>query len=73
MRGSKYTNYERAITGSPAKRHLNGISLAADDGPTINAGFVAFLRGSGPVLLKKSYIFVTPGSTLGMTQNAFQI
>ena len=32
---------------------LNGVSLAADDAPTMNAGLVVlgFLRGSGPVLL----------------------
>ena len=41
MRGSEY-HYERAIIGPPPKRHLNGVSLAgADDGPTLNAGFVA--------------------------------
>ena len=28
MRGSKY-HYERAIIGPPAKRHLNGVLLAA--------------------------------------------
>ena len=30
-----------AIIGPPAKRHLNCVSLAADDCPTLNAGLVA--------------------------------
>ena len=34
-------HYKRTIIGPPAKRHLNGVSLAADDGPTMNAGLVA--------------------------------
>ena len=41
--GSKY-HYLRAIIGQPAKRHLDGVSMAyrADDGPTLNADLVAF-------------------------------
>ena len=38
--GFKY-RYKWAIIRSPAKRHLNGVSLGADDGPTLNAGLVA--------------------------------
>ena len=30
-----------ASIGPPTKRHLNGVSLAADDDPTLNAGLVA--------------------------------
>ena len=34
--GSKY-QYKLTIIGPPAKRHLNGVSLTADDGPSLNA------------------------------------
>ena len=37
---SKYHN-ERAIIGSPAKRHLNGVSLPCRLWPKLNADFVA--------------------------------
>ena len=45
----------RANIGPPAKRHLNGVRLRADDGPILNAGLVAlcFFRGSG------KYCYVT--------------
>ena len=51
QRGSKY-HCKRAIIGPPAKRHLNGVSLAGRWWPKLNAGMVAlwFYRGSGPVL-----------------------
>ena len=51
--GSKY-NYKQAI-------FLMALLWRADDGPTLNAGLVAlwFLRGSGPVLLRNPYIFVS--------------
>ena len=39
MRGSYY-QYKRAIIGPAAKRHLNGVSLAADDGPTVNGDLI---------------------------------
>ena len=39
-KGSKY-HYKRAIIGSPAKRHLNGVCWHADVGSTFNAGLVA--------------------------------
>ena len=32
--GGSKCYYKRAIIGPPAKRHLNGISPCADDGPT---------------------------------------
>ena len=32
---------KQAIIGPPTERHLNGVSLRADDGPRLNAGFVA--------------------------------
>ena len=35
--GIKY-HYKQAIIGPPAKRHLNGVSLRADNDPTLNAG-----------------------------------
>ena len=49
--GSKY-HYKWAIIGPPAKRHLNGVRLTGDDGPTLNVGLIALCisRGSGPVL-----------------------
>ena len=51
--GSKY-HYKRAIIGPPAKRHLNGVSLACRWWPNIECWlewFVIF-RGSGPILLR---------------------
>ena len=55
---SKY-HYEWAIFGPPAKRHLNGISQACRLWPKIEnwLGSFTILGGSGPVLLKKPYIF----------------
>ena len=50
-RGSKY-HYKRVIIWPPAKGHLNGVSLACR---WWLDSFVIF-RGSGPVLLKKTYI-----------------
>ena len=52
-----------AIIGPPAKRHLNGVSLAGRWWPNTECWLVSFvvLRGSGPILLrklKKPYIFV---------------
>ena len=49
-RGSKY-HYKSAIIDTPAKRHL-GFHWLANDGPTLNADFVAlwFFRVSRPVL-----------------------
>ena len=38
--GSNY-NFKRAIIFPPAKRHLNGVSLAGDDGQPLNFGLVA--------------------------------
>ena len=56
---SKY-HYQRAIFGPPANRHSNGVSLAYRLWPKIESwlGSFTILRGSGPVLLKKTYIFV---------------
>ena len=50
--GSKY-HYKRAIIGPPAKRHLNGVSLAGPWFPNIECWFCSFVifSGSGPVLL----------------------
>ena len=47
------THLKRAIIVPPAKRHLNGVSLAGRWWQTLNASFVAlwFSRGSGPILL----------------------
>ena len=55
---SKY-HFKRAIFGPPAKRHLNGVSLACRLRPKIESwlGSFTIIRGSGPVLLKH-YIFV---------------
>ena len=50
---SKY-HYKRALFGLPAKRHLNGVSLACRFLPKIESwlGSFTILRGSGTVLLK---------------------
>ena len=50
---SKY-HYKRALFGPPAKRHLNGVSLACRFWPKIESwlGSFTILRGSGAVLLK---------------------
>ena len=50
-RGSKYHN--TANIGPPAKRHLNGVSLACWWWPNIESWFssLVIFRGSGPVLL----------------------
>ena len=50
---SRY-HYKRALFGPPAKRHLNGVSLACRFWPKIESwlGSFTILRGSGPVLLK---------------------
>ena len=39
----------------PSSAHQRNVSLAADSGPTLNAGCIAsrFFRGSGPVFLRK--------------------
>ena len=52
---SKY-HYQRAIFGPPANRHSNGVSLAYRLWPRIESwlGSFTILRGSGPVLLKKT-------------------
>ena len=44
----------KAIIGSPAKRHLNGVLLGADGGQTLNACLVAlwFNREPVPVFLR---------------------
>ena len=51
--------YKWAIIDPPAKRHLNGILLAADNGPKLNAGLVVlwFFKGSRPVLLRNPIFF----------------
>ena len=52
---SKYMyHYKRALFGPPAKRYLNGVSLACQFWPKIESwlGSFTILRGSGPVLLK---------------------
>ena len=56
---SKY-NYEWAINGPPAKRHLNGVSLAGRWRPNIECciGSLVILRRSGPVLLRNPIFFV---------------
>ena len=57
--GFKY-HYKRAIKGQPAKRHLNGVSLAGRWWPNIECWLCSFviLRGSGPVLLRNPIFFV---------------
>ena len=59
MSGSKYHQY-RAIIGLPAKRHLNGLSLACRCLPNIGwlDGFVIF-QVIGTSIAKKLYIFVS--------------
>ena len=56
---SKY-HYKRALFGPPAKCHLKGVLLACQLWPKIESwlGSFTILRGSGPVLLKKTYIFL---------------
>ena len=48
--GGSKCQYKRAIVGPPAKRHFNGVSLAAilmafcwrtDNGPTLDSGYIA--------------------------------
>ena len=62
-RGSKY-HYKLAIIDPPAKRHLNGVSLACRCWPKIESWFGSFeiFQGSGPDnsvnIAKKPYIFV---------------
>ena len=50
---NKY-HYKRALIGLPAKRHLNGVSLACRLWPKIECwyGSLWFFNGSGPVLLR---------------------
>ena len=57
--GSKY-HYKRAIIGLPAKRHLNGVSLACRWWPNIKCWLGSFkiFRGSGPVLLRNPIYFL---------------
>ena len=59
MRGFKY-RYKRAIFGPPAKRHLNGVSLAGRWWPKIERWFGSFviLNGIGTSVDKKPYINV---------------
>ena len=58
-RGSKY-HYELAIIGSPAKRHLNGVSLAGRWWPNTECWLVRFvvLQVIRTNIAKKPYIFV---------------
>ena len=58
-RGSWY-HHKRANISPPAKHHLNCVSLACNDDPTLNAGLVAlwFFRGSRPILLETLLFFV---------------
>ena len=58
-RGSKY-HYKRAIIGPPAKRHLNGVSLAGRWWPNTACWLVSFvvLQGIRTNTAKKPYIFV---------------
>ena len=52
--GSKY-HLKRTNVGPPAKRHLNGVSLACILWSTLNAGFIALRIFEN---FKKTYIFV---------------
>ena len=56
--GSKY-HYQRSIIGPPAKRHLNGVSLACRCWPNLECWLDSFVifRGSGPVLLLDTLYF----------------
>ena len=53
--GSIYL-YKRVIIGTPAKRHINGVSLACQCWPNIECWLGSFVifRWSEPVLLKNS-------------------
>ena len=64
MSGSKYYLF-RAIIGPPAKRHLNGVSLAGRWWPNIECwiGSLVILRGSGPVLLRIPIFLYFPGGS----------
>ena len=53
--GSKY-HYKRAINGPPAKRHLNGVSLACRCWPNFKC--FAFFQGIRTNIAQKPYIFV---------------
>ena len=59
MSGSKYHLF-RAIIGSPAKRNLNGVSLACQWWPIIECcgGSFVIFQGIRISLAKKPYIFV---------------
>ena len=61
---SKY-HYKRAINGPPAKRHLNGVSLAGRWWSNIECWIGSFvvLRGSGPVLLRNPLFLYFPGGS----------
>ena len=58
-RGYKY-HYKRAIIGPPAKRHLNGVSLAGRLWPNTECWLVSFvvLQGIQTNIAKKPYIVV---------------
>ena len=51
---------KRAIIGPPAKRHLNGVSLACRRWPNIECwlGSLVIFQGIRTSITKKSYIFV---------------
>ena len=57
--GSKY-HYKRAMIGPPAKRHLNGVSLACRWWPYIECWLGSFVnfKGIRTSIAKKPYIFV---------------
>ena len=57
--GSKY-HFKRAIIGPPAKRHLNGVSLACRCWPNIECWLGSFVifQGIRTSIAKKPFIFV---------------
>ena len=58
MSGSKY-HLNLAIIGPPAKRHLNGVSLAGQCWPNIECWLGSFVLGQGirTSIAKKPFIF----------------
>ena len=66
---SKY-NYNRAIIGPPAKRHLNGVSLARRQWPKMKCwlGSLMVFQGIRTSIPKKPYIFCDfPGGRVRTT------
>ena len=66
--GDPNTTIRRAIIGPPAKRHLNGVSLACRQWLNIECWLKRFVifRGSGPVLLRNPIFFIFQGGGGGL-------